>query len=242
MPHAIPARMLGTILLVWAALSGSIVDAATGRPIAGARVRTVARPDGGWEVAVCAPGYLDTFQHGRAGEGVGRIELFPAAPGPEVEARILAERAARPRGLAAEGAADLRPQARAILEAHEAGQTPPIAYTLAAPPTIRVWRRGVDGSTASCSGRVDTLALEDYVKGVVPHEWISSWQAESLKAGAMAARSYAWYWVAAGGKYSCADVDDTTASQVYRDSTNSATDAAAVASTAASVAELVESR
>jgi Stage II sporulation protein len=94
---------------------------------------------------------------------------------------------------------------------------------LSLPATIKVWRRGLDGSTASCSGRVDTLAFEDYVKGVVPHEWIPSWDAESLKAGAVAARTYAFYWVHAGGKYTCADIDDTTASQVYKDSTTAAT-------------------
>ncbi len=38
-----------------------------------------------------------------------------------------------------------------------------------------------------------------------------------LKAGAVAIRTYAWYWVNAGGKYDCADIDDTTASQVYKD-------------------------
>lgn len=85
------------------------------------------------------------------------------------------------------------------------------------PKTIKVWRRALDGSTASCSGRVDTLDFEDYVKGVLPHEWITSWDVQSLKAGAVAIRTYAWYWVNAGGKYTCADIDDTTASQVYKD-------------------------
>src|SRR5688572_13510718 len=82
---------------------------------------------------------------------------------------------------------DLRPAASAILDAAIAhGDT----FTLAdargaglvtAPPsvtlpaTIRVWRRGLDGSTASCSGRVDVIPLERYVAGVLPHEWIRSW-------------------------------------------------------------------
>jgi peptidoglycan hydrolase-like amidase len=86
-----------------------------------------------------------------------------------------------------------------------------------APATIRVWRRALDGSTSSCGGRVDIVAFEDYVKGVLPHEWVPSWHAESLEAGAIAIRTYAAYWVAAGGRYPCADLDDTTASQVYRD-------------------------
>src|SRR5689334_2330340 len=60
-----------------------------------------------------------------------------------------------------------------------------------APATIRVWRRAVDGSTSSCSGRVDTIELEDYVKGVLPHEWVPAWHPEALKAGAIAIRTYA---------------------------------------------------
>ncbi|MBZ0237251.1 MAG: SpoIID/LytB domain-containing protein, partial [Deltaproteobacteria bacterium] len=99
------------------------------------------------------------------------------------------------------------------------------------PPTIRVWRRGLDGSAASCSGRVDVIPFEQYVKGVLPHEWIRSWNTESLKAGSVAIRTYAAAWVAMGGKYSCADLDDTTASQVYRDDFYAVTDAAVDATT-----------
>jgi len=94
------------------------------------------------------------------------------------------------------------------------------------PATIRVWRRGLDGSAASCSGRVDVIPFETYVKGVLPHEWIRSWDDESLRAGAVAIRTYAAWWVNAGGKYSCADLDDTTASQVYRDEFYADTDGA----------------
>jgi stage II sporulation protein D len=43
---------------------------------------------------------------------------------------------------------------------------------------------------------LNTLGLNDYVKGVVPREMPSSWHAEALKAQAVAARSYA---LAAGG-------------------------------------------
>ncbi len=97
------------------------------------------------------------------------------------------------------------------------------------PATIRIWRRGLDGSTASCSGRVDVIPFEQYVRGVLPHEWIRSWDEESLKAGAVAIRTYAAAWVASGGKYTCADLDDTTASQVYRDEFFAVTDAAVAA-------------
>jgi hypothetical protein len=70
------------------------------------------------------------------------------------------------------------------------------------------------------------IPLERYVRGVLPHEWIRSWHGESLRAGAVAIRTYAASWVGRGGKYTCADLDDTTASQVYRDEFFAVTDAA----------------
>lgn len=96
------------------------------------------------------------------------------------------------------------------------------------PSTIRVWRRSVDGNSDSCasSSIIETLPLEDYVKGVLPHEWIVSWDTESLRAGAIAIRSYASSWVLQGGKYNCADLCDTTRSQVYDDDRNDKASAA----------------
>jgi len=129
---------------------------------------------------------------------------------------------------------DLRPEAIALIEArhHGADETlGTIAGAWLPPTTIRVWRRGLDGSKSSCAGRVDVIPFEKYVRGVLPHEWIRSWHGESLRAGAIAIRTYAASWVRAGGKYTCADLDDTTASQVYKDAffavTNAAVDATA---------------
>jgi len=80
---------------------------------------------------------------------------------------------------------------------------------------------------------LNTVGLNDYVKGVVPREMPSSWHAEALKAQSVAARSYA---LAAGGHCSwfgqgvmCRDTRD----QVYGGqggeaaSTNAAVDATA---------------
>lgn len=97
------------------------------------------------------------------------------------------------------------------------------------PETIRVYRRGPEDN--SCEGRVDVMALEEYVRGVLPHEWIPSWHEESLRAGAIAARSYAWGWILAGGKLDCADLDDTTRSQVYEDTRNDRADGAVMSTT-----------
>ena len=136
----------------------------------------------------------------------------------------------------ADRSGDLRPEARAILDVIEAPRhrvltladvrPSGVLFAIETPATIKVWRRGLDGSSASCSGRVDTIPFEDYVKGVLPHEWIRSWDDESLRAGAVAIRTYAAWWVNTGGKYTCADLDDTTASQVYKDERFAATDAA----------------
>ncbi|GAA3239659.1 SpoIID/LytB domain-containing protein [Actinocorallia longicatena] len=82
--------------------------------------------------------------------------------------------------------------------------------------------------------RVDRVAFKTYVQNVLPNEWVPSWPAESLKAGAMAVKSFGWYWAltstrkTSGGQ--CYDVTDTTSSQVYRPgtattATNSAIDA-----------------
>lgn len=111
------------------------------------------------------------------------------------------------------------------------------------PDTIRIWRRSIYKNQNSCDpGVVEVIPFEDYVKGVLPNEWIASWPSESLKAGAVAVRSYAWGWILAGGKYDCADLDDTTWSQVYNETrhpnTNAAVDATrseAVVCTASSV-------
>lgn len=127
---------------------------------------------------------------------------------------------------------DLRANARVIVDqlrsngwsAVAPGERQPFA-AITIPTKIRVWRRSL-GSTKSCSGRVDRMSLERYVRGVLPHEWIRSWKTESLRAGAIAIRTYAAAWIVRGGKYTCADVDDTAYTQVYKDATYPNTDAA----------------
>ncbi len=130
------------------------------------------------------------------------------------------------------------------------------------PPTVRIARREkcadtggdtytIGGSTYNtckasypsyypdACGRVvsvDEIPLSDYTKRVVGHEWLTSWHPEALKAGAMAAKTYIWYWVNQGGKYKAtrttndvcgdptvdmngnpvvADLDDSVNSQMY---------------------------
>jgi len=65
-----------------------------------------------------------------------------------------------------------------------------------------------------------------YVKHVLPSEWYYTWPGESLRAGAMAAKMYGWFWVDYPGTW---DVRDDVCDQVYNpsveyDTTNAAVD------------------
>ena len=168
------------------------------------------------------------------------VALFPRAPSEaQVERQLARLEAGRARRDDPSDPA-LRPAARAMLLGEvpfpslgaatvgaTSGDVGGARAALGAPPaTIRIWRRSIDGAAASCSGRIDVIPFDDYVKGVLPHEWIASWHAESLRAGSLAIRTYSWRWINAGGKYDCADLDDTTSSQVYRDDRLAVTDAA----------------
>ena len=67
-------------------------------------------------------------------------------------------------------------------------------------------------------GKVDTVDFKDYVLRVDSREWNVK-QGALRKAGAVAVKQYAWYYVLhyRGGKYNgtCYDVKDTTADQLY---------------------------
>ncbi|WP_129706808.1 SpoIID/LytB domain-containing protein [Priestia megaterium] len=69
---------------------------------------------------------------------------------------------------------------------------------------------------------INTIPMEDYLKGVVPKEVYTSWHADALKSQAVAARTYAL-------SYASNTIDDTRRYQVYGgyewyNSTNSAVD------------------
>lgn len=79
---------------------------------------------------------------------------------------------------------------------------------------------------------VDTIPFADYVRSVLPNEWVAGWPAASLDAGAIAVKQFAWYsafverkWQRRG--YNNFDLLDNTCDQVYRPgTTKQATDAA----------------
>lgn len=222
-------------------VAGVVRDGVDARPVAGAIVRAAgvegfARTDrdGRFSVALGANPVLsvEAPEHLAAtffdvGEGPVALEVWPSHPSEAAVDAYLARRQAERVVRDDPNDPALRPEARAILrgEALPApegniapGDVGSVRAALDAPPeSIRIWRRSIDGAAASCDGRIDVIPFEDYIAGVLPHEWISSWHDESLRAGAMTIRTYAWRWVLAGGKYDCADLDDTARSQVYRD-------------------------
>jgi hypothetical protein len=99
------------------------------------------------------------------------------------------------------------------------------ASGLTPPATIRVYRTG--------TGQVEVVSFREYVKHVLPNEWVPTWAPHALRAGAMAVKEYAWYWVARGGKQVDlgADVKDNTDDQVYDPNVSYASTDAAVDAT-----------
>jgi peptidoglycan hydrolase-like amidase len=55
------------------------------------------------------------------------------------------------------------------------------------PKTIRVLRTN--------ESKIVEINYKEYVKNVLPNEWTASWDMEALKAGALAVKTYAWYWI-----------------------------------------------
>lgn len=69
--------------------------------------------------------------------------------------------------------------------------------------------------TRDGSNKVVTMNIEEYLRGVVASEMPSSWPIEALVAQAIAARTYAAYFVEKRSDYEY-DVDDTVNYQAYR--------------------------
>lgn len=63
---------------------------------------------------------------------------------------------------------------------------------LTPPATIRVIHHASNTCRNVPVGQIDTISFEDYVKRVVPHEVFPSWPADTLRAQAVAARTYGW--------------------------------------------------
>ncbi len=242
-----------------ALVQGVVIDPIADRPIEGVRVRgrdcdcmditdlegrfELMLPEGSHELWLDRDGYVDG-SHANVEvdeEGANAIEayLFPNDPD---DAAVAAYFARQPVRRHAHPAYE-RPSDAPVIEEDDVGS---VSAAIHEPPTlpatIRVWRSsGTELEPTSGNGWADRscdplaevieLPLEEYVKGVVPHEWLPSWHPEALRAGAIAARTFAVSWSVRGGRWACADLDDGTVTQVYRD-TRSGTANEAVDATA----------
>ncbi len=221
-----------------AAIEGQVVDGDTQRPVAGATVsaaglglQTHTGPDGrfAWPgIPLGSENVPETISVTADGYGTWTIQ--------EVLVRLddtlilTVELASQPVTIAVPTMGDIdrawsREQlARPLLEGSTADQS-----NLPLPSSIRVRVTGYPYCDLTRPYTVRVIDFKDYVKHVVPSEWMASWPWESLRAGAMAAKMYAWSLIAAGGKWSDADVYDSTCDQVYNpavayESTNEAVD------------------
>lgn len=99
------------------------------------------------------------------------------------------------------------------------------ASSLTPPTTIKVARRFPANDPHGTIYRVDTVDFRTYCVRVLSHEWApaSAFSDQALRAGALAVKSYGWYWAThetklADVRASGADVDDSVNYQVYMDS------------------------
>ncbi len=164
---------------------GTVTDMVTGAPIAGATVRVgeqtvvsdsqgryaLALLPGIHEIRAETGGYIGmthTLQKSVADRATPLdFEMIPRAPTAEQEAVIMAKLLQSPSEVQALG-----------IETEEVG----LAQVATVPSTIRV--KMLDGT-------IVIMAMDEYLKGVVPYEMSPSWPLEALKAQAVAARSYA---------------------------------------------------
>lgn len=113
-------------------------------------------------------------------------------------------------GLLDRTANDEQQREAAAVAAERSAATFGKAAALALPASIRV---GLNCSCLTCSS-VQVMSLESYTGSGLDNEWISSWGAASLQAGAVAYRSYG-AWHVQHPINSNYDISSTTCSQVW---------------------------
>src|SRR5712692_8339074 len=205
-----------------AGVRGTIHSAATRRPVAGAivalpelHVRTSSAADGSFSFAgppatsvpyrritavVTAPGFGRWTIRGVPLSPNDTLELNVELRETPIDHTVLTpmERSALPRG------------PLAVPSGHTFTCTG-WGITLVPPPTIKVYL------TQQIVSQQYDFAF--YLTHVLPNEWIPSWDADALGAGAMAAKSFGMYREQPGHAYSggtgCADVTDSVQDQVF---------------------------
>jgi hypothetical protein len=104
----------------------------------------------------------------------------------------------------------------------------PLTITVGITPFVHCHEWIQDGKPIT---EVVEMDMKEYIKNVLPNEWVSTWHPQSLMAGAMAAKMYAWYKIVIPSYHpEGVDVVDNTCDQVFfpnshRDTTDAAVDA-----------------
>jgi Stage II sporulation protein len=232
-------------------VAGEVLSWTTRRPVAGARVLipelgTSAVTDAAGRFAfgrpvpvrgpyrriaaeVRAPGF-GTWTIAGAPVWAGDVLLLHA----ELRPGRFHDQVLTPSERAARGTASPGPDQAGAPAARPAGAAPTCTGwddQLTPPPTTRVYY--------SADGRAEEFGFTFYAVHVLPQEWISSWDADSLAAGAVAVKTYAWWRTGTGhartsgpGCYDSNDFSD----QSFDPTWTTATAEAAVDATMGSVA------
>jgi Carboxypeptidase regulatory-like domain/Stage II sporulation protein len=217
---------------------GRVVDRATGRPVAGATIslpgdalRARSRPNGTFQlpapVRTEAPYRRLRAEVTAPGWGRWTIRGVPLYPNDTLILNVELRSASYDHRV-------LTPDERAssssrvvVTPTTHTGTCTGWTSQRVPPETISVF--------ISEDGAASTYDFDFYVAHVLPDEWIPSWDADSLAAGAVAVKTFAHYRTMPDHAYSegkgCADVIDTSEDQVFDPTWSSgATDAATYAS------------
>lgn len=223
---------------------GEVISRATGRPVRGAVITLPdrglvarSRADGTFSMArpipVAAPYSRIGAVVNAPGYGRWTISGAPLYPGDALELHVELRRAPFRHSV-------LSPAERAAGGAGPAIPSSTYSSTcsgwdeqLVPPQNIWVF------VTSDGSNQAKLYDFAFYLSHVLPNEWIASWDSDALQAGAIAAKTYAWYRTGSGNAYSggsgCADVIDTTADQVFDPTWSAASTDQAVYATLGSV-------
>jgi hypothetical protein len=202
--------------------AGTAIDLATDRPVRGATITAypggyvastnddgryaLSLPSGQYHLKIRAHGFIDlTYLAIAAGPGLSQLDigLAPESPTPDQQ-QLLYQRL-------------VKQSVSPLVDVETAARVHAFALASALPTVIQV-----NYGTAT-SPNLTAVALEDYVKGVVPNEVPYTWPSSALQAQAVASRSYG-----VASQLATGWVYPDSRSQVYNPSFRTATtDAAA---------------
>jgi hypothetical protein len=202
-------------------VEGVVLSKATKIPVPGATVRL---PDLGVTVITREDGsfsFPEAFEVGRtyrrvravvSADGFGTWTLRGAPIWANDTLRLHVELGAKPFDHRVQTPQQRRtPQRRAPAAAPTGNTCTGWDYSLVPPQTIWVWR-----SATNVAEQYDFLF---YAQHVLPNEWLKEWDPDSLAAGAIAVKTYAWYMAGTGharfGGPDCADIYDDWHDQLF---------------------------